>query len=162
MIVAYLGLLFLFLARYNKDKKKKVELIEKKRVQDKETKKDTSIEDEVAGTYDSKKYLRDTGADKGKDEFAKQLLEAQDKGKTPQTETPAPKQTPAPQPKPAPVPPQPQQRPLTQQPQAQAQPAATQQPPLQQQGQTVQNTPVQAQQPPKPPAIPQVPKPPQQ
>ena len=94
MIAAYLGMLFLISFRFNKDRKKKIALIERKREEEKKAKKDTAIEDEVAGTYDSKKYLKDTGADKGKEEFARELQKA--------GEGQAPKQAPPTRPAPAP------------------------------------------------------------
>ncbi len=172
LVGIYMGLLFMFMVKYNGDKKKKMVLIEKKREEDKAARKDSSIEDEVLGTYDSKKYLKDTGVGKDKDSFVKELAAAQVRSGA-VTEPVQPPAKPAPQPpapaapkQPAPAPVQPpkvaEAPPQVQPPQPQAPPqprppaapvAVPPAPPV-----VPPAPPVPAQAPPVPP----VPKPPQQ
>lgn len=161
MLIAYGGLLFMFFAKFNKDKKKKLEIVERKREQDKAEKKDTSIDDEISDRYmaHSKSYLEKTGASKGKDEFAKELEAATGK---PSGQEAAPDQQAKP-------PAQPQQQAPAKPPAQQAKPPAQPQqpapvkPPAQQVKQgpvqgTPQQPPAQAPAaPPKPPAAPPAP-----
>lgn len=170
MIAAYAGLLFFLAARYNTDRKNKMEIIEKKRKQDLETRKDTSIEEEVSSKYmkTSQKYMESTGASKGKDEFAKELEAAKQKEEVKsgpvsqeqdKPQQPAPQQPPAQKPpaqqSPAPQQPPKPQTPPTQQPPAQRPPA--QSPPAPQQ-QKAPGAPPAPPQPPKAPPIPPQPR----
>ena len=104
MVLAYVGSGLTYSTIKKTDKRKKLELLQRKRdEQKKET--ITTIEDEVSTRYmgDSKKYLEATGASKGKEAFAKELEAAQVKGgakppEQPKAQAPAP----APAPKPGP------------------------------------------------------------
>lgn len=172
------GSMFLFFIKNNNDKKKKMDLIERKREQDRERAKDTSIDEEISGKYmnTSQKYLEKTGAGKGKDEFAKELEKASGNaddrpvtGSTVETlptpgQTQPVKQQEPPTPdtaQPAVQPPKPAQSPA----QAAVQPPKPAQPPVQQQPPASTPPVVQPPKPaqaPVPPAAPPVPQPPKQ
>ncbi len=151
MVGLYLGLLFFMSFKYNSERKKKMELVEKKRKDDQDKKKDTSIDDEISGTYmkTSQKYLEATGVTKGKDEFAKELEAA--RAKDPVASGPV--QTPVPgKPQGTPAKPPAMQQPGTPQPPKQV--------PVQQSPAPISTPkPPQTQQPPAPAQPPKVPQP---
>ncbi|MGA1820142.1 MAG: hypothetical protein ACMUHU_03935 [Thermoplasmatota archaeon] len=166
MILAFAVMFFMVQKKNNDDKNKKMELLERKRKEEEKEKGSSAIEDEFTGgrIKDSRSYLKSSGGEKGKDEFAKELKAAQGKdvetGQLPgkeQAELPPakPQEVKPPQPpKPGQAPQVPQQQPpVPPKPQAAVQP-----PPPAVQGPPTSAAPPQ-QQPPAPPA-PQVPRPP--
>ncbi|MGA1865931.1 MAG: hypothetical protein ACMUFK_00520 [Thermoplasmatota archaeon] len=82
MAMVFLLLLLLIQKRNNDDKKKKMELLDKKKKEEDKAKGSSAIEDEfTAGrTQDSRAYLKSSGGEKGREEFAKELQAAQKKG----------------------------------------------------------------------------------
>ncbi|MGA1793697.1 MAG: hypothetical protein ACMUHM_07085 [Thermoplasmatota archaeon] len=166
MILAFVVMFFLVQKKNNDDKNKKMELLERKRKEEEKEKGSSAIEEEFTGgrVKDSRAYLKSSGADKGKDDFAKELQAAQDKGveggqlpEKKQADLPPakPQEVQPPQaPKPGQAPPVPQQQPPT----PPVPIAAAPQPAPPVQAPPTPAAPVQ-QQPPAPPA-PQVPAPP--
>ncbi|MBN1390987.1 MAG: hypothetical protein JXA22_10140 [Candidatus Thermoplasmatota archaeon] len=121
MIIAFLVLLIFIQKRNNDDKNKKMALLDKKRKEEDKAKGTSAIEDEFTGgrVQDASAYLKQSGGDKGREDFIKELESSGGKGhageKPPVNEpakalpvTPAPR-TPPPaiSPKPQPTPPTP-------------------------------------------------------
>ncbi|MGA1822150.1 MAG: hypothetical protein ACMUIG_06465 [Thermoplasmatota archaeon] len=105
VVIVYLALVVFNTVVQRKDQKKKKALLEKMKAEEK--KKDTTIEDEIHGGVDSKKYLESTGMAKGSEAFTKELTDASGKpqaGAPPKTETAKPAEQPKP---PAAAPPKP-------------------------------------------------------
>ncbi|MGA1872543.1 MAG: hypothetical protein ACMUHY_02635 [Thermoplasmatota archaeon] len=164
LLLVSFGLVFSYIQKKNNDdKKKKMDLLERKRKEEEKSKGSSAIEEEFTGgrTTDSREYLKKSGGEKGREDFAKELQAAQDRsangGQLPEDkpqEPPAaqPKEVKPPQaPSPGQAAPVPQQQPPTPPaPQARAAPPAppAQAPPT--------PAPVTQQSPPAPPA-PQMP-----
>jgi hypothetical protein len=129
LVGAYFGMVSYINIKNNKDKKGKMDLLDKKRKEEEKSKESSAIEEEFVSrmTKDSRKYLEQTGAGKGREEFAKELEAAQKKPELPtqeqQTLPPA-----APQASPTPAAPRPAEPQPVQQPPAPAAPPQ-QQPP---------------------------------
>ncbi|MBN1539931.1 MAG: hypothetical protein JW939_07285, partial [Candidatus Thermoplasmatota archaeon] len=117
MVGVYIGLFGYVNIKNNKDKKGKMGLLDKKRKEEEKAKGSSAIEEEfVSGMQkDSRKYLEQTGAGKGREEFAKELEAAQRSSELPEQEQetlpPVPLQQPAPPAPPKPAVPQPVQQP---------------------------------------------------
>jgi hypothetical protein len=82
MIGAHIFLFVMIQNKNNKDKENKMALLEKKRKEDEKAKASTAIEEEFTGgrTRDSREYLKKSGGEKGKEDFAKELEAAEKRG----------------------------------------------------------------------------------
>jgi hypothetical protein len=164
LVGAYLGMISYINMKNYKDKKGKMDLLDKKKKEEDKSKESSAIEEEFVSRMqkDSRKYLEQTGAGKGREEFAKELQAAQEKPGLPQDDQqklpPASPQEPAAQTPPKPAEPQAAQQPPAQAAPPLQQPPAPAAPP--QQAPPVPSTPAQQQPPVKPAPQPTVQRPP--